>query len=132
MPPMTTEASTPAIRPTMIQVRISMSPLFVCDPITGATRVPAPFFPRARLLRIYRLVVNPPREVPLPHIDYSHRSLLDKLNVKEDGRVLLVGDFTADFPGDIARRAHVLSSTRAAAVDLIFLLADDTKTLLRV
>jgi hypothetical protein len=40
----------------------------------------------------------------MPEVDYSHRSLLDKLGVKDGLRVVVLDVVDADFSGELARR----------------------------
>jgi hypothetical protein len=66
------------------------------------------------------------------HAIRNPRGLLDKLDVKEASKVVLIGIEKEAFEGDIARRASVLPSSRIASADIVFLGADDKKTLERV
>jgi len=68
-----------------------------------------------------------------PERDYSHRSLLDKLGVKADQRICVLGVEDAAFLKELA--AIVPSAAHGKLrnqSDLIFLCANDLKTLARI
>jgi hypothetical protein len=66
------------------------------------------------------------------HAIRNPRGLLDKLDVKEASKVVLIGIEDTAFAGDISLRASVLPSSRIASADVVFLGADDKKSLARV
>ena len=71
--------------------------------------------------------MSPPRSDSTPARDEkpSTRPLLDKLGVKHDSRVALVGDFPDWFRALLLQRAAFIGDgAPAEPVDLIFLLAD--------
>lgn len=71
-----------------------------------------------------------PRE---PERDYSHRLLLDKLGVKPGQRVCVLGVEDATFLKDLgARVPDFARDQRSDGADLIFLGAEDVKTLARM
>lgn len=68
-----------------------------------------------------------------PERDYSHRSLLDKLGAKPGQRICVLGVEDTAFLRDLAARVSDCAlEVRGAGVDLIFLAAEDLKTLARL
>jgi hypothetical protein len=60
-----------------------------------------------------------------PEDRVSTRPLLDKLGVRADSRVALVGAFTADFKNELrGRTSDVQEGMPGGSVDLVFLAAD--------
>ena len=73
---------------------------------------------------------KPPR---LPERDYSHRSLLDKLGVKPEHRLAVIGLAGEDFLSQLAARAAGVSRDHPVFdSDLIFFAAEDKKDLQRL
>jgi hypothetical protein len=73
---------------------------------------------------------NKPRE---PERDYSHRALLDKLGVKPGHRICVLGVEDAQFLHDLAARVpDFVREKPSKDADLIFLAAEDVKTLARM
>jgi len=65
--------------------------------------------------------------------DYSHRSLYDKLGVKEDSRVALIGKHDAEFLGGLAAMlAKSASAQLRASYDIIFLRVDAPRDLAKI
>ena len=74
--------------------------------------------------------VKKPRE---PERDYSHRSLLDKLGVKPGQRICVLGVEDAAFLKDLAAIAPGAANKKPEkGSDLIFLAAEDLKSLARI
>jgi hypothetical protein len=68
-----------------------------------------------------------------PERDYSHRALLDKLGVKPGQRICLLGVEDAKFLKDLAAIApDVAHGKPQKESDLIFLAAEDLKSLARI
>jgi hypothetical protein len=68
-----------------------------------------------------------------PERDYSHRALLDKLSVKPGQRICVLGVEDAAFLKDLADRVpDFVREKPAKDADLIFLGAEDVKTLARM
>jgi hypothetical protein len=73
---------------------------------------------------------NKPRE---PERDYFHRALLDKLGVKPGQRIAVLGMEDAFFLQELAARVpDFMRDKPAKNADLIFLAAEDLKTLARM
>ncbi len=73
---------------------------------------------------------NKPRETER---DYSHRALLDKLGVKPGQRIVVLGVEDASFLKDLAARVpDFVREKPSKDADLIFLAAEDVKTLARM
>lgn len=69
----------------------------------------------------------------VPERDYSHRSLLDKLGVKAGQRICVLGVEDATFLKDLGARVHDFACDQQRdPADLIFLGAEDVKTLARL
>lgn len=65
--------------------------------------------------------------------DYSHRSLIDKLGVKEMSRVSVVGVDDKEFLRQVRERASDVSRGKAAPEsDFIFFAADSTRDLVKL
>jgi len=68
-----------------------------------------------------------------PERDYSHRALLDKLGVKPGQRICVLGVEDASFLQELAARVpDFVRDKPAKDADLIFLGAEDVKTLARM
>lgn len=67
-----------------------------------------------------------------PERDYSHRLLLDKLGVKPEHRVVVLGVKDASFLKDLAARVPNLTRDDPHEADLVFLTADDMEPLARM
>jgi hypothetical protein len=73
---------------------------------------------------------NKPRE---PERNYSHRALLDKLGVKSGQHICVLGVEDAQFLHDLAARVpDFVREKPSKDADLIFLAAEDVKTLARM
>lgn len=74
------------------------------------------------------------RKPPRPaERDYSHRSLLDKLGVKPEHRLAVIGVADEDFLSQLAARAVGVSRDHPISdSDLIFYAAEDKKNLQRL
>jgi len=78
-----------------------------------------------------------PRKTPAkprpPERDYSHRSLLDKLGVKPDQKILILGVNDGVFINDIQPFNPDFTERKPAAdIDLIFFSAEQKKDLVRL
>lgn len=67
-----------------------------------------------------------------PERDYSHRLLLDKLGVKPEHRVAVLGVQDGDFLKDLSARVPSFSRDNPREADLVFLAAEDLKALARM
>jgi hypothetical protein len=73
------------------------------------------------------------KKVREPERDYSHRLLLDKLGVKPDQQICVLGISDAAFLKDLGARVPGFARDQQRdAADLIFLGAEDLKTLARL
>jgi hypothetical protein len=73
---------------------------------------------------------RPPKKPRPPERDYSHRSLLDKLGVKEGQRILLLDILDSSFLNEIQPFAPGFAEKKPAAdIDLIFLGAEEKDAL---
>jgi len=76
---------------------------------------------------------EPARKPRPPERDYSHRSLLDKLGVKSGQRISVLRVQDAAFLKDLAGRVPDFARGKAlSGADIIFLAAEDAKTLSRL
>jgi len=68
-----------------------------------------------------------------PERDYSHRALLDKLGVKPQQKVAVLGVEDAQFLKDLAVRVPDFARDKPPAdADIVFAAAEDTKALARL
>jgi hypothetical protein len=69
-----------------------------------------------------------------PERDYSHRALLDKLGVKPEQKIVVLGVEDAQFLKGLAERVPDFARGKPAAgsADVIFAAAEDTKALARL
>jgi hypothetical protein len=68
-----------------------------------------------------------------PERDYSHRSLLDKLGVKPEQSICVLGLEDAAFLRDLAERTPGFTRRKSAGeLDTVFFAAEDIKTLSRL
>jgi hypothetical protein len=67
-----------------------------------------------------------------PERDYSHRLLLDKLGVKSEQRIAVLGVQDAAFLKDLAERVSDFSRDNPREAELVFLAAEDQKALARL
>jgi len=69
-----------------------------------------------------------------PERDYSHRALLDKLGVKPEHKIAVLGVEDSRFLKDLAARVHDFAGENlpAGTADILFLAAEDTKALARL
>ncbi|HEX4003411.1 MAG TPA: hypothetical protein VHX36_12245 [Candidatus Acidoferrales bacterium] len=68
-----------------------------------------------------------------PERDYSHRALLDKLGVKPQQKIAVVGVEDASFLKDLAERIPDFACNKPpAGADIIFAAAEDTQALARL
>jgi hypothetical protein len=73
---------------------------------------------------------RPPKKPRPPERDYSHRSLLDKLGVKEGQRILLLDILDSSFLNEIKPFAPVFAEKNPASdIDLIFVGAEEKDAL---
>ena len=68
----------------------------------------------------------------MPEKDYGHRALIDKLNVKEGARVLLLGVTDAALLADIRTRTSDCSTRKRSKCDVILLGVESTADLLNI
>jgi hypothetical protein len=77
--------------------------------------------------------LKPAKKLPEPERDYSHRALLDKLGVKPRQRICVLGVEDAAFLKDLAAIAPEAAHGKLQKEsDLIFLAAEDLKSLARI
>ena len=68
-----------------------------------------------------------------PERDYSHRALLDKLGVKPEQKIAVLGVEDAQFLKDLAARVSDFARDKPpSAADIIFAAAENTKALARL